>query len=88
MQIRNSVKWFSEQMEFELANNDRKSGWRNMSVDALYARLLDEVCELQSELSFPTRDDSAIISECADVANFAMMIADIIKEKSAEKSNE
>ena len=82
MQIRVVVKWFAERMENKLMQNEHKNGWRNMSIEDLYARMLDEVSGLQSEINFPDQDKDAIIKECANVANFALMIADVVQKKS------
>ena len=96
MDIRKEVKWFSEQMEAKLKKNDHKSGWinGNKCVDPnwLLQRLRDEVTEIERKLnpSCPCRESGCncsnrpvkdlVISECADVANFAMMIADIARK--------
>ena len=71
--VRPAVRWFAEQMESALRRNDHKSGWRGDSHDALLARLYEECLELGQAC----KDQSpTIIAEAADVANFAMMIAD------------
>ena len=86
MLVRKEVKEFAEQMEQKLQANDHKGGWRNCTVEELYARLLDEVSELQSELNFPEQDSDAIIAECADIANFAMMVADIARTRKGNRN--
>lgn len=81
---RNSVRWFSERMEAKLAKNDHKGGWKNCELQYLSMRLTQERKELYGALenrakgSFfgTSHDDNEIIDECADMANFALMIAD------------
>jgi len=70
------VKWFAEQMEAALKRNDHKSGWLNDDWDELHDRILDETKELYRECGKFSKDEEKIIKEAADVANFAMMIAD------------
>lgn len=78
---RASVLWFAEQMELALRRNDHKGGWGAMSQEVLVARCGDEVVELRQCWDGLTgkqvRGSSDIIAEAADVANFAMMVADL-----------
>lgn len=90
--VRESVMWFSREMEAKLAINDHKGGWAACDVRWLLKRLNEELEELQNVimtrqlesgyrsagegLSLIDTDNEAIIKEAADVANFAMMIAD------------
>jgi len=69
---RREVRWFAERMERKLQQNDHKGGWNNDSFHALLRRMREEVDELESAQS----DQEKLIDECADVANFAMMIAE------------
>ena len=82
------VRWFAEEMEKELKTNDSKGSWEDEDVLWLFGRLLEEVEELRvileqsdgMESSCPDyKDVPDIISEAADVANFAMMIADRVR---------
>lgn len=72
------VMRFAVAMEGKLAQNRHKgdrAGWLAMDCGELRDRLRDEVDELDDairNLSGP----KAILAEAADVANFAMMIAD------------
>ena len=79
--LRPVVKWFAEQMELALIKNDHKSGWLNDDWDELYDRIKDEMKELKKECEKFTKDDDKIIAEAADIANFAMMIADLRGEE-------
>ena len=73
------VKWFSEQMLAKLERDAHKGGWEDETYFGLLSGVTREVFELTEELTtslFEEYDYEAIIKECADVANFAMMIAD------------
>ncbi len=70
--LRPAVDGFARAMERKLRLNDHKAHWGDSTIDHLFTRLLDEV----AELSHAMQDGGAIGDECADVANFAMMIFD------------
>ncbi len=78
--MREVVKWFAEQMEAKLQKHDDRGGWHQCEQGWLLVRLTDEAVELMEAIKKSDRE--AVISEAADVANFAMMIAD--KARSAE----
>jgi NTP pyrophosphatase (non-canonical NTP hydrolase) len=67
-------------MENQLRKHDRKKGgqsnWREDSEQSLFHRLLEEMAELFGALN-GGGGASAVLGEAADVANFAMMIADV-----------
>lgn len=70
------VVWrFALLMEKRLRENEHKGGWEDERMDWLFARLLDEAGELEAEMN-PNAVPRQIAVEAADVANFAMMIAD------------
>jgi len=73
----NSVMLFAEGMAAKLRKNSHKAHWSKASIGYLQSRLSDENIELEQAIAHDT--DEAIISECYDVANFAMMIADNIR---------
>ncbi len=92
VELRPAVKWFAEIMEAKLKANDHKSGWLNNTPDSLLTRLKEETKELIEVLEWRKRDtgrsagdgllvtdvsNEKIINEAADIANFAMMIADL-----------
>ena len=56
--------------------NLAKPSWRNLDRSFLLKRIDDEYKELQE--AFQIKTDDEIISECADVANFCMMLVDVI----------
>jgi hypothetical protein len=76
-----AVWWFSKQMLKKLKLHNHKDHWSGMSDDQLLDRLMDEVKELEHEL-VNGGDPKDIAYEAADIANFAMMIADNARRKS------
>lgn len=92
MNLRQSVKRFAARMEQQLEAHDRERGrygWHREGVVFLMRRLQDEVAELvQAMYHVPYPYDAwdserirrRIANEAADVANFAMMIADNVTE--------
>jgi NTP pyrophosphatase (non-canonical NTP hydrolase) len=76
-EMRDEVKAFAEIMERELKANDRKPGWKHDDPTALLVRLREEADELEMALTPPVERAAQIAKEAADVANFAMMIADV-----------
>ena len=74
-QVREPVRWFAEQMEEKLRANDHKPHWSIAHPDYLIHRLFQEVNELWRAMEGELTADE-VIKEAADVANFAMMIAD------------
>lgn len=88
---RDEVVEFSLDMEEQLAKNDHKGGWDDLSIPHLMSRLAEEYAELTRVLQQPCsyeedikRDAEDIIAEAADVANFAMMIAGKVRRKQKE----
>jgi NTP pyrophosphatase (non-canonical NTP hydrolase) len=70
---------FALEMEKKLAKNRHKGNaenWQMAGAKILFRLLRDEVDELAEALDHCVPEDS--IKECADVANFAMMIADCV----------
>jgi hypothetical protein len=81
--LRPEVIAFAHAMEAKLRENDHKGGWRGCSPDALFDRMRDEGSELLGKLvrmeQLPSNAEvrREVAREAADVANFAMMIADV-----------
>lgn len=73
--VRVELARFVEHMEAKLAANDHKAHWSGSTDSYLLMRLMQEVRELQKALE-AFESGIGIVEECADVANFAMMIAD------------
>ena len=76
LKIREEVALFAKQMELELLKNDHKHGWEKDTLAQLFQRLKEEVQEVEDELNSDCQIPILLISELADVANFAMMIHD------------
>lgn len=74
--IRPALLRFAESMEERLCANDHKGGWNDEATIYLFRRLKEEVGELEEALKTGSGDE--IRHECADAANFAMMIADVL----------
>jgi NTP pyrophosphatase (non-canonical NTP hydrolase) len=67
------LAWFANEMERQLEENDYKRGWKNCTQRFLLKRLNQEVRELMKAIK---QGKPYVVEEAADVANFAMMIAD------------
>ena len=72
-ELRPEVQAFALLMEQKLQANNHKRHWRRLSRATLLKRLRQEVDELERALI----DREGIAAEAADVANFAMMLADV-----------
>lgn len=81
--LRPEVQWFAEQMGSRLKKNDHKSGWKDTGTIHLLNSLRQETNELEGVVYF-NEGEIDIISEAADVANFAMMIADVSRIQEGE----
>lgn len=62
------------------ARNLVKPHWLKLSREQLLERVIDETHELSMAVQF-NENDEAMIDECVDVANFAVMLADKIQRK-------
>lgn len=85
IQVRKEVMDFAIEMEKKLQANEHRGGWENCSLDFLTLRLREELIELFEAMRlyhmFPSEDTrSRVIDETADVANFNMMIQDLVKK--------
>jgi len=80
---RNEVVIFADAMEAKLKENDHKQHWSSMPMQYLIGRLAEEQEELREAIEGENSEE--ILKEAADVANFAMMIADVAKSKAACK---
>ena len=76
-----SVERFGKVMVSRLARkkNRRKGEWKDSSIEYLFRRLLEEVSELYATHHEDVSFENFTAMECADVANFAMMIAERAK---------
>lgn len=77
--VRQEVAWFGTEMEKQLAANDHKGGWKNepdeFFLDQIQLRAYD--IHVKSRFTGITREEK--IQLAADIANFAMMLADNAK---------
>lgn len=81
--MREQLQWFAERMESKLKENDHKGGWDGCNLYWLVERLKEETNELLCEINIHRdlgENRQSIIRESADIANFAMMIADIARK--------
>lgn len=87
IQLRPAVDWFTDQMELKLRDNDYMLGWGNRLSLTLYGKLGESFLKLHKHIlnqkHVPNlRDiDRKIKKECIDLANYAMMIADLNEHK-------
>lgn len=65
---------FVVHMRHKLLLTRHRPHWKNIAIDFLFSRLEEEVRELRA--SIDAGDRKEVVREAADVANFAMMIAD------------
>jgi hypothetical protein len=88
--VRPALIRFVNDMERKLSENDKKGDWGDCDVSYLMTRLFEEVRELQSALLAWDRHEGGclpmVVSECADVANFAMMVRDVVEKLSVERA--
>lgn len=75
---REQILEFAKIMERKLRENDHKPDWRKESLGSLIDGLHGEVHELIEAID-TMKSDEDIVLEAADVANFAMFIADKCK---------
>lgn len=73
---RSEVLWFANRMEEKLRANDARGGWNRDATTHLMLRMYTQFADLKEAVE--KQDHKAAISEAADIANFAMMIADNI----------
>lgn len=69
-----ALQEFSGVMLEKLRANKHKAHWSHVDSDWLLGRLEQELKELREAMA--SGDGLSVVYECADVANFAMMIAD------------
>ncbi len=72
--IDEAVSDFTIHMKHKLLMTRHRSHWSTLDTDLLFDRLREELEELR--MAIVHGDRKAIVSEAADVGNFAMMIAD------------
>lgn len=78
-------RWFIDEMEGKLAANNNKAHWSEESNARLFSLMMHEMLELIK--SYRNMEYENVISECADVANFAYMVADNARRNNLGKDN-
>lgn len=73
---RKAVREFAFDMEQQLKINDHKGGWSREHAEFLAHELQRNFVKLASEIDKGDKDKHEITILCANIANFAMMIAD------------
>lgn len=72
-----------EAMRYKLHANRKKGVWENITIEQALQFLRDEVDELEEALTTSNRYE--IIMECADVANFALILSDVLLRELSKK---
>ena len=80
------VRNFTRFMVDKLVENNSKSGWQFCGVSYLLNRCSQELWELRRAVKIGKRPPEEIKREAADIANFAMMIADVYEREYSEPS--
>jgi len=82
--IEETVEWFADAMFEKFVKVQHKGYWQYVSWEYLHERLWTEYEELRRSLSVSPDnvDREAIIEECVDVANCALMLADWWRKQS------
>ncbi len=74
MKLRPEVRAFAEEMEKQLKANEHKGHWDDCKEDFLYDEL-DKNFQIL-DFALANNDMPEILRRCANIANFAMMLAD------------
>jgi len=75
--LRPEVQAFATVMEHKLRLNDYKGGWDDCSWEYLWGKLREETRELDNASKQKLQGNNAVTEEAADVANIALMLADM-----------
>lgn len=87
--LRESVQWFATVMEVNLRGNDHKGGWEEEPFQYFVDRMKDEMEEIEEAMVGTCKSDMMdAVNECADLANFAMMLAENAHKKAMEWEEE
>lgn len=78
-EIRAEVMEFAVAMEAKLRKNDHKDDWHKQPIEAHIKLLRIEMMEL--DVALDHLGDEAAMTECVDIANFAMIIRDKLRER-------
>lgn len=75
MDVREEVKWFAGEMEKKLRKNDWRPEWKDAEPEYLLDLFHGHVRKFEQSLC--DGNEEKVTQDAADVANFAMMLADI-----------
>lgn len=81
------LRAFTDAMQYKLHVNRSKGKWEGMKLEDLFTLLLKEVDELKKEIYDSEPNQIAIQFEAADIANFALMIANVATRISTGELN-
>ena len=84
--LRDSVQWFATCMEVRLRENDDKGGWSDVPDEHLLEMITSRLWKAQTALS--DGDHITVVNELADLANFAMMLAENVHQVAMEPGDE
>lgn len=81
--VRKKLELFRLAMARKLDENAHKGGWEEEKISYFFERLIEESVELRDAIiEFRRHPDASrakeVLGEAADVANFALMIADVV----------
>lgn len=80
--INKPIQKLTDAMKKKLELNERKGGWSDMTPEMLVSMMAEEFIELCECI----RDKEKAIEECADIANFCMMIVNNLQNSSEDES--
>lgn len=83
IEVRSEVAEFAMAMESKLRKNDHKDGWHKQPIEAHIKLLRIEMMEL--DVALDHLGDEEAMRECVDIANFAMIIRDKLKQRMETK---
>ena len=83
LELRPEVQWFAQEMEKILRKNDHKGKWQGCGEVELFEFLDNKIMTLDNALKgyIGRTDWQKVIKEATDLANYAMMIADLARKK-------
>lgn len=81
------LRAFTDAMQYKLHVNRQKGKWEGAKLEDLFELLIREVGELKAEINDPNPNQIAIQFEAADIANFALMIANVATRISTGELN-
>jgi hypothetical protein len=83
-QYHEDIQLFLELMVHKLHKNVHKGRWEGLHPGDAFNHLMDEVMELHDAMD--GKNAAEVFFECADVANYAMIIASITRDRVQTKT--